>query len=96
MYVMRVEWQVKQGRMQEALAAVKKIGLTVPRFPRRFYVSHLGQFGRLTYDMELESLDEWRKINEEFSARPEGAEFWKMWNELVVGGNVQAWSPVDL
>ena len=95
MYVMRVEWQVKPGRMQEAVAVLKRIK-TTPRFPRRIYSSNWGQFWKISWDFEVESMDEWQTINKEFAASPEGAEFWKTWNELVVAGSGQTWVPVDL
>ena len=95
MVIMRVEWQIKPGRMQEALAALKKLSAH-PRRPRLILRSKFGQMNRIAYDMELQNLDEWDKLNADLIATPLGAEFWKAWNEVVAEGTLQVWTPIDI
>jgi hypothetical protein len=99
MIVNRRTFDVKPGRMQEAVelvrkaqAALREDGLTGAI---RSYVSRIGTLGQLSTEGEYESLTEYGKVWARFSARPTTPAFMEKWYEVVKGGTNEIWTIPD-
>ena len=86
MIVQRWMFNVKQGRMEEAVAVILvEIEKSCPPNTRVF-TSHIGHRDVLDVDFEFESLAELEKFWAEWQARPETPAFGGKWDDLTERG----------
>jgi len=91
MIVNRRTFNVRPGRMQEAVALVlKEVAAERERGgmsgPVRVYTSSIGTFDQMAVEWEYENLAVYEKGWAEWWARPTNAAFMQKWFELTKGG----------
>jgi hypothetical protein len=92
MIVKRTLYNIKQGRMREALellkeseAQVREDGFTGAF---RIYMSSIGKLGQLAYEWEHASLAEYEKAESQWVARPTTPAWMEKWHGVWEGGGI--------
>ena len=95
MLVQRVEWQIKVGQVQEALALLREV-VGVPNVPlaKRVYSSRIGRGAMIALEWEWKSMAEYEKAWE-WNATPAAAAFYEKWNKLMRGNMQEIWDLVE-
>lgn len=93
MIVYRTYSVIKPGKMEEAIAARKKMG-ELAGVPTRIYTASAGgPFRTLCCEMEFESLAKAEEAGKAFDATPEGKEWRQHWGPLTeYGGHAEFWN----
>jgi hypothetical protein len=99
MIVQRSTWKVKVGCYDKFVELVRAEATKNrdPSYKTRIYTGNIGPFDAVAVDFEFEDLAALEKFWTEWSTKPETAEFWKKWNELVeAGGGNEVWNVEEI
>ena len=94
MIVDRRVCRVKQGRLEEVVALLKPIfeGNEAYTQAYRIYTPEVAEFDAVVIEWEYEDYQEMQSTWAAWAARPETADFWEKWFELLVpGGRGEIW-----
>lgn len=95
MIVQRINAQIKNGKLDEALEMVKEARRRWP-FPGRLYSSIYGTFNTVVLDFDAENQAELDKYWEKTWADEEWGPFIAKWDELTVSGSTnELWNLED-
>ena len=96
MYVIRGKIKIKRGRMGDAIAFLKRIGVDRPWKTRRIYVNFFGDNDILSTELEFDTIEAAAKFIDWVESAPtqetvtEGG-----WYDFTAGNVVELWKIID-
>jgi hypothetical protein len=97
MIVNRRTFVIKRGRMEDAKSLLKETGQWWPPGAGmvRFYVTNVGAWNQLAFEVEFQSLADYERIWAEAGATVP-AEWWHRWFEVLdAGGGNEIWTLLE-
>ena len=93
MFVNRRTFITKHGTAEQAIEHLKTEAATM-NWPHalRFYTSNLGEFSRIAFEAEFDTLAQYEEFWNEWAARSTTSAFFEHWHELTeIGGSNEIW-----